>query len=265
MWAEAEEDCSKALELKSDNVKGKYRRAIARFELGKMDVALQDVEEVIVEFSDVKSKAARQEAMELKQKILEAMKASSPKGDEGGKIAKPASPKKEVSAEIRAPGLSGAEGWRRLDIVETSDDEDSEEEPDTSKKEQVDSEEYPDIKIDHTQEGVEKAKNHANSLFAAGKFQEAARWFSKCLWLVSSKHVGVSAELHSILLSNRAYAYVKLEEWVKADADCNSALDLNSGNQKAQYRRAMARLELGNVAGALEDVNSHRSLAKSGV
>ena len=45
--AEAEEDCSSALELDGDNVKALLRRGLARTELGKLDEALADYREAL--------------------------------------------------------------------------------------------------------------------------------------------------------------------------------------------------------------------------
>jgi len=54
-WAEAEEDCSAAMAINSTNTKAKYRRAMARFELGKLESALQDVETTLKELPSLMS------------------------------------------------------------------------------------------------------------------------------------------------------------------------------------------------------------------
>merc|ERR1740130_1981548 len=114
---------------------------------------------------------------------------------------------------------------------------------------------HPDINIECSKQGIEKGKDKANSLFAQGSLDEAVRWFSKCIWLVESKKVaGVPADLHSILHSNRSFAYIKLQKWVEAENECSAALTLNPKNTKATFRRAMARFELHKDKAALEDV-----------
>merc|ERR1712060_705880 len=106
---------------------------------------------------------------------------------------------------------------------------------------------FPDIKIEVSRQGIENAKAHANNLFSQGSFEESVRWFSKAVWLVESKQIGdVSADLHSILHSNRAFSYIKLKKWQEAEQDCTKALVLNNKNTKATFRRALANYELGN-------------------
>jgi len=196
-WADAEDDCSRALALNAKHVKAKYRRALARTELGKFEAALQDVEEVSGAMPD------SSEVSELKKRIMGSLKKDSPKA-----------------------------------VASSSD-------------------QWPDIAIEHSKAGIEKGKNEANSLFSRGAIEEAVRWFSKCLWLVNSKKVAdISTEMHSILHSNRSFAYIKLQRWAEAEDDCMKALFLNEKNVKALYRRGWARFELGQTKAALQDVES---------
>eukprot|EP00439_Symbiodinium_sp_Y106_P058706 s1637_g8.t1 len=117
---------------------------------------------------------------------------------------------------------------------------------------------YPEIKLEHTVAGAEKAKEEGNRLFAAGSIEESARWFSKAIWLVeeSGYVTGVTATLHAILHSNRAFARLKMRQWTDAEVDCSQALTFNSSNPKALYRRAMARKELQKYDAALADVEA---------
>lgn len=118
----------------------------------------------------------------------------------------------------------------------------------------------PDLIIEQTQSGVEKAREHANALFSKGSVEEASRWFSKCLWLIESGQVSGSKEWNeeqrTALHSNRAFAYIKLGRFEEAESDCSSTLSLSPTRVKALYRRAQARLELGRLEGALEDVEA---------
>ena len=79
-WADAETDCSAALTLNGKNTKAKYRRAMARFELGKDEAALQDVEEVLKELpmrpSTQGDMEATELATELKYKISNRLKSA---------------------------------------------------------------------------------------------------------------------------------------------------------------------------------------------
>merc|ERR1719201_1833351 len=152
-WAEAEEDCSAALALKADNAKAKYRRAMARFELGKYETAKKDVEDVLTLLPDPKSKA---EAAELKQRIEEKLRPASPKA-----VSKP------------------AEGFKRMQIVEASDDDSDEaESKPVTKPASPTKELLPDIKVELSSKGIEKGKDQGNSLFSKGSTDEAVKWFS---------------------------------------------------------------------------------------
>jgi tetratricopeptide (TPR) repeat protein len=246
-WAEAEEDCSAALAVKSDNTKAKYRRAMARFELGKYETAKKDVDDVLTLLPDPKSKA---EAGELKQRIEEKLKPASPKADTKAALSSPASAK--AAPEPSKP----AEGFKRMQIVEASDDESDEAESQPTAKPVSPKDLLPEIKIELTSKGIEDGKNQGNSLFAKGSTDEAVKWFSKCIWLIEMKKVSdIPADLHSILHSNRAFAYIKLRKWMEAEEDCSAALAVKTDNAKAKYRRAMARFELGKYETAKKDVD----------
>ena len=73
---------------------------------------------------------------------------------------------------------------------------------------------FPDIAIECSKEGIEKGKEIANALFAKGSVEESVRWFSKCIQLVDAgKVTGVPGTMRSVLHSNRAFAYLKLQKW----------------------------------------------------
>ncbi|CAK0805207.1 unnamed protein product [Prorocentrum cordatum] len=138
-------------------------------------------------------------------------------------------------------------GWERMQIVENND----------SEKPEDDRGPHPDLAVELTAEGIEKAKQQGNKLFASGSIEESARWFSQCIWAAESKSVlGLPPDFVSVLRSNRAFAYVKLERWADAEDDSSSALKLNPGNTKALYRRAKARKELGKAQAAWQDVEA---------
>merc|ERR1712151_1221372 len=101
-WAEAAEDCSTALTINAKNTKAKYRRAMALYELGKDEAALQDVEQVLKELPDPSS---NKEAMALKDQIKARLQ----------KTSKPSEP---------------PAGFKRMQIVE---EDESDEEPAPSK------------------------------------------------------------------------------------------------------------------------------------
>lgn len=221
-WREAEEDCAAALALNGGNTKARYRRAMACFELGKLELASQDVEQVLRELPDASS---NREARELQGKILERRQQEAGGKEKSGG---PSVGKAVEQAAAAAPDRRGP--------------------PPGSE------EEFPDIRIEHSAAGIQKAKDQGNLLFSQGSLEESARWFSKALWLLASGRVeGVPPDAHSILHSNRAFAYIRLRRWAEAAEDGSAALALNSQNRKARYRRALALVELGRLEAALED------------
>ncbi|CAE7232606.1 OGFOD2 [Symbiodinium natans] len=199
-WAEAESDCSEALSLNASNAKALYRRAMARKELGKYDAALADVDTLLPLLDQSNSK----DAQSLREELLRL---------------KPApAPVQEVRQASETPL-----GFKRMQIVEASDDEDEEEPPKApaspakpteakapaaakpAEASKAPAEPYADIKLEYSVDGAEKGKQEANRLFTEGKVEESARWFSKAIWLVeeSGKVTGVTAALRGILRSNR--------------------------------------------------------------
>lgn len=217
---------------------------MACFELGKLELASQDVEQVIKDLPDPTS---NKEARDLQSKILERRQR------EGGH---------EANADV----------WRTLEVVEAGSDESDglgDEEagkpPAAAKEVGVPSspssappdEMFPDIRIELSAAGIQKAKEQGNVLFAQGSMQESVRWFSKAIWLVTTGRVkDVPEDVRSILHSNRSFAYIRLCKWAEAEADGSAALALNGQNRKARYRRALALLELGRLEAALEDADA---------
>ena len=58
--------------------------------------------------------------------------------------------------------------------------------------------------------------------------------------------------LSSALTSNQAACLLKLGQWKEAEKRASSALVAEPSNSKAVYRRGLARLRLGDGAGAVE-------------
>ncbi|CAE7707460.1 Spag1, partial [Symbiodinium sp. CCMP2456] len=134
-----------------------------------------------------------------------------------------AEPPKASSPKAAAPMPNGssepAPGFRRMEIVEASDDEDEEpapvsngssESPKASAPASVPpakapAEPHPDLHIEYTAAGLEKAKQQANGLFSAGNMSESERWFSKAIWVAeeSGKVKEVPESLRAVLYSNR--------------------------------------------------------------
>ncbi|CAJ1427260.1 unnamed protein product, partial [Effrenium voratum] len=248
-FRDAEEDCSAALEDNPQNAKARYRRAMARLELGKLVPGLEDVERALKELPE----DSRQEAQDLKVRIQEQL--ATPEGPAG--TAKQPTPK---GREKKEPTKAEDSGYKRIHVKEVDEDKKEASKPETTAEKthvngHAQQEPYPDIQLEPTMQGAEKAKQRANELFQKGSLEESARWFSKAIWLLESGKVpGATASLRSVLHSNRAFARSKLQQWTGVEEDCTEALALNESNAKALYRRSQARLELNKLDAALEDV-----------
>uniref|UniRef100_A0A8B9LED5 Sperm associated antigen 1 n=1 Tax=Astyanax mexicanus TaxID=7994 RepID=A0A8B9LED5_ASTMX len=93
-------------------------------------------------------------------------------------------------------------------------------------------------KENDTQEAARRAearftslKTEGNELVKKGQYQEAVGKYSECLKLKSDE---------CAIFTNRALCFIKLKRFAEAKQDCNSALNLESSNKKAFYRRALA-------------------------
>lgn len=86
------------------------------------------------------------------------------------------------------------------------------------------------------EEDAEKLKDKGNVSFKDGNWEEAVRLYSKAINLISDSE---SRNL-SIYLKNRAAAYLKLDDFESALADCVRCLEIVPNDPKALFRRCQA-------------------------
>ncbi|CAM9177812.1 unnamed protein product, partial [Chrysoparadoxa australica] len=91
----------------------------------------------------------------------------------------------------------------------------------------------------------EEERRKGNEHFKSGDFAAAAKCYTRCLGM-NSKNV--------LAFSNRAMAYIKLREFLKAEQDCTLALRIDPQHAKSFQRRACARNALGMHRAALADL-----------
>ena len=89
-----------------------------------------------------------------------------------------------------------------------------------------------------------KLKNDGNKELTAGHFLEAIRLYSEALQLTPT---------NAIVLSNRAQAYLKVENYGLAQADATAAIEADPTYAKAYYRRASAHYALNKFKLARKD------------
>ena len=88
-------------------------------------------------------------------------------------------------------------------------------------------------------------RDRGNDEFKNGNFSVAVKQYTKCLGLKTNNYIA---------FSNRAMAYLKLKEYLKAETDCTCALKINSEHVKSLCRRATARNSLGKHRAAVADL-----------
>ncbi|KAG2535511.1 hypothetical protein PVAP13_9NG119600 [Panicum virgatum] len=99
-------------------------------------------------------------------------------------------------------------------------------------------------------EAAEKSKVAGNDLFKIGKFQRAAKKYSKALSYINEDgHVEDEVEklVKTVRIScwlNHAVCCLKLKDFAQAISLCSMVLEIESCNVKALYRRAQAYIEL---------------------
>ncbi|CAM9157207.1 unnamed protein product, partial [Ectocarpus fasciculatus] len=88
-------------------------------------------------------------------------------------------------------------------------------------------------------------RERGNDEFKSGNFNNAVKQYTKCLGMKVKNYIA---------FSNRAMAYLKLKEYIKAEADCTCAIDINPEHVKSLTRRATARNALGKHRSAIADL-----------
>lgn len=94
-------------------------------------------------------------------------------------------------------------------------------------------------------------KQRGNAAYAAGEYATAVEAYTSALAARQDEAVRTA-----VLFSNRAAAHLKLGKWTLAASDASEALAIVPADFKALRRRAAARKELGDVAGAFEDLHA---------
>jgi tetratricopeptide (TPR) repeat protein len=85
-----------------------------------------------------------------------------------------------------------------------------------------------------------------NEEYKNGNFNNAIKHYTKCLGMKVKNYVA---------FSNRALAYIKLKEFIRAEADCNCALSIEPTHIKSLLRRATVRSALCKYRAAISDLN----------
>lgn len=88
-------------------------------------------------------------------------------------------------------------------------------------------------------------RERGNEEFKNGNFATAVKCYTKCL--------GMKVK-NFLAFSNRALAYIKMKDYIRAENDCNCALSIESNHIKSLLRRATARCALCKYRAAIQDI-----------
>ncbi|NXV97607.1 UN45B protein, partial [Calonectris borealis] len=90
-------------------------------------------------------------------------------------------------------------------------------------------------------------KEEGNKYFQASDYEKAVQSYTQAIKLNKDK------ALQAVLYRNRAACFLKKEEYAKAASDASRAIDINSSDIKALYRRSQALEKLGKLDQAFKD------------
>ncbi|XP_065587871.1 protein unc-45 homolog B isoform X2 [Cyrtonyx montezumae] len=90
-------------------------------------------------------------------------------------------------------------------------------------------------------------KEEGNKYFQASDYERAAQSYTQAMKLNKDR------ALQAVLYRNRAACFLKREEYAKAASDASRAIDINSSDIKALYRRSQALEKLGKLDQAFKD------------
>ncbi|KNC95962.1 uncharacterized protein SPPG_08567 [Spizellomyces punctatus DAOM BR117] len=90
-------------------------------------------------------------------------------------------------------------------------------------------------------------KEKGNAWFKKGDYKRAILCYSKSMQLDPTS---------AVLPVNRALAYLKLDRFAEAEADCTQGIEMDPKNVKALWRRGIARAKLGKAEEARQDLEA---------
>ncbi|XP_053690671.1 FK506-binding protein 59 isoform X1 [Sabethes cyaneus] len=103
-------------------------------------------------------------------------------------------------------------------------------------------------------------KEKGTDYFKESKFKLALKMYEKSLSFLSSCDSQESKQFQLAVYLNKALCHQKLNDHDEAKSACNEALNIDSKNVKALYRRGQSKLALGDFEKAFDDFNLVREI-----
>ena len=97
-------------------------------------------------------------------------------------------------------------------------------------------------------EAFHRAKSAANDKFRSSDYSGAVKLYTEAMRIDKTHKF-----FNSIMLCNRAAAYMAMNEFVSAEEDCSLALRYRVRYVRARLRRARCRVALGKLEAAVQD------------
>ena len=95
-------------------------------------------------------------------------------------------------------------------------------------------------------------KTKGNEAFQSGDYTQAIVLYGKSAQLLEAEGEGANEDLGKVW-ANMAECYLRQKEWSAAEDAATKAINADGANVKARYRRAKARFEMKDFAGAVVD------------
>ena len=107
--------------------------------------------------------------------------------------------------------------------------------------------------VQYKYKASEQLKAEGNVLFKSGQYSEASEKYTRAISNLEGNTSAQATTLRRMCQVNNASCCLKLSKWDEAEAMCAAVLKIEPANAKALYRRAQARIQLGNADGSVDD------------
>ncbi|XP_055067651.2 sperm-associated antigen 1 [Misgurnus anguillicaudatus] len=280
-WHAALVDCQTVLQLEPENVKALLRRATAHKHLGHSQESHDDLRAVLLVephnitaqkllMENSKTITENQHKSKAGKKLLIQEVEEEEEEDEGGDTEsgvmwdcevtrnKHKSPKSKAAQNHSSRSEDTIQTDRRVNAPTEAPPPELTclKEPEGHVLFKTEDAVETNTQCENTTAEFELLKMEGRDLILNGCYEAAADKYTQCLQLQPQQ---------SVIYTNRALCYIKLQRFTEAKQDCESALQLEPTNKKAFYRRAVANKGLRDYLACSADLQQVLCLDASAV